>query len=349
MITTCPTSASKAMSKQPSYERINYRLRIAKSIERKMIIESARRLATFSHLVDYSYVGFGSLYFADFVVFHRLLGISDMTSIEKEERDQERFLFNRPFGCVKIEFGDSNSVLPLLPWKKRTIVWLDYDGHLDEEALQDIRILVTSLPSGSLLLCSVNCHPDKQPERNDSSPADSAKISLRDYRHNRLATRLNKERIPAEFRNSNLGNWNLAGLYYRLITDQIQACIQDRNASSDPATKVGFHQILRFHYEDGAKMLTVGGLLVADQELPLFDKCNFENLEFIRRGRLDESAYEIANPCLTPKEIKLLDTYLPLGDGRSLSNDALKMLPSEACQRYSEIYKYYPLLAETDL
>src|SRR5437879_5407175 len=106
----------------PSYEKINYGLRPAKSVERKMLRDAFKKLSEFGTLESYRYVGFGSTYFSDFFLFHKSLGITNMTSIEKDVANRDRFLFNIPYNCIGIEFGESGNVLPSLPWNTRTIL-----------------------------------------------------------------------------------------------------------------------------------------------------------------------------------------------------------------------------------
>src|SRR4051812_32120603 len=111
-----------------SYERINYALRPAKSVERKMMVEAFRRLSEFRLVDTYRYIGFGSTYFADFQLIHKSLNIQAMKSIERDVENRARFEFNKPFRCIEMEFGESNLVLPTLPWADiPTIAWLDYD------------------------------------------------------------------------------------------------------------------------------------------------------------------------------------------------------------------------------
>jgi hypothetical protein len=93
------------MASSPSFERINYGLRPAKHIERKMMVEAFRRLEPVASLKSYRYVGFGSPYFPDFSLIHRSLGISTMVSIERELSSERRMCFNRPFKCISIEMG----------------------------------------------------------------------------------------------------------------------------------------------------------------------------------------------------------------------------------------------------
>src|SRR2546421_725771 len=101
-----------------SGEKIDYRLRPAKSIERKMFAEAFRKLSEFGRLDAYRYVGMGSFYFSDFILFHRLLGLRQMISIEGEDdpSKQERFTFNLPFSDKNINliFDTVKSVLPAL-------------------------------------------------------------------------------------------------------------------------------------------------------------------------------------------------------------------------------------------
>ena len=63
-----------------SYRKIDYRVRPAKAVERKMFVEILRKLSEFGRLEGYRYVGLGSLYFSDFKLFHRVLGFDSMIS-----------------------------------------------------------------------------------------------------------------------------------------------------------------------------------------------------------------------------------------------------------------------------
>ena len=137
----------------PSYKKINYALRPAKNIERKMIVETLSRLRAFYTLESYRYVGLGSPYFSDFSLVHRSLGLQDMTCIEQEAGDVGRFKFNRPFDCIELEFGKSAMILPTLKWQDRpTMIWLDYDDPLDTSMLSDIDVVCSSLTPGSFFL-----------------------------------------------------------------------------------------------------------------------------------------------------------------------------------------------------
>ncbi len=98
----------------PSFRQFDYRLRPNKGAERKMLIEAFRRLNFFEPVKNYRYVGFGSTTFADFILIHRALNITDMISIEKRTDYQARFDFNKPFDCVDMKYGTSSEILPEL-------------------------------------------------------------------------------------------------------------------------------------------------------------------------------------------------------------------------------------------
>src|SRR3954471_24514148 len=122
-----------------SYREINYRLRPAKSVERKMIVDALRHLRGFGDLAQYRYVGFGSVFFVDFALMHRAFCICDMVSIERRRDDEKRFYFNKLFDCIEMQFGESNEVLAKLQWDGRTIIWLDYDGSINSNVLSDVQ------------------------------------------------------------------------------------------------------------------------------------------------------------------------------------------------------------------
>src|SRR6266404_4405372 len=131
--------------KKPSFEKFNYSLRPAKNIERKMFCEAFARLSRIAPLRSYRYIGFGATTFVDFSLFHQRLGITDMVSIEGFNDARQRVEFNRPYSCIKMKWGKSNEMLPTLEWKKRTIVWLDYDVRLNRDVLADLRLIVANM------------------------------------------------------------------------------------------------------------------------------------------------------------------------------------------------------------
>lgn len=315
-------------AKKPSFEKIVYSLRPSKSIERKMLAEAFRRLSVFDRLSDYRYVGFGSTYFTDFSLFHKSLGITNMVSIEREAHKWERFEFNRPYRCIRLEFGESTAILPRLSWETRTILWLDYDGKLDRDMLSDVKHACANTRSGSVIVISVNAHPD----------------SFGPYRRKKLEERLGEDKVPIDVKKGDLAGWGTAKVYRRIVVNEIDETLKERNGILGAGERLQFKQLFNFHYQDGARMLTVGGLLIAQRELDLVAKCAFEQLPFIRG---DIEPYWIQVPCLTYRELRHLDRMLPHGDPTSL--DCLEWLPLDDVKKYADIYRYFPLFAEIEL
>ena len=314
-----------------SYERINYALRPAKNIERKMLCDAFRRLSEFARVDSYRYVGFGSTYFSDFTLFHKALGITTTLSIEKDRDKEQRFLFNKPFSCVDIEFGHSNAVLPTLSWDARTILWLDYDNKLDGEALTDIGFFSSNAIAGSVLVVTV-----------DADPEDIGEEDIGENRLHLLKTRVGEEKVPADIVIGALDGWGLAAVSRRIINTEILETLNDRNGGSPNGMRVMYKQLFNFHYADGAKMLTVGGLLYDEGQQDIVAKCGFDSLSFIRS---EDEEYRIEVPSLTFKEIRHLNTQLPVDDPTTLDAPSV---PPQDLAAYHKLYRYFPTFVDAE-
>lgn len=318
---------------QGSYQRINYTLRPAKSIERKMLGEAFHKLSAFARLETYRYIGFGSTYFSDFILYHKMLGIKNMISIEKDRENEDRFKFNRPFGCIELEFGESNSVLPTLKWDTRSIVWLDYDGFLNSEVLTDIKFCCANISPGSIILFSVNVQPEKL-ENVEAAERPSKRLQL-------LKQRVGEDKIPTDINDgSKLSGWGLAAACRRIMLNEIFETLSERNGSRE--NKLIFDQLFNFHYADGAKMLTIGGIIYEEGQEHIVEQCAFKHLNF---ARSDENAYEIDPPNLSFREIRHIDTFLP----NRIEEISSHGVPQEDIKKYTEIYRYFPTFSEAEI
>lgn len=314
------------MSKNvPSYRKIDYSVRPAKSIERRVILDGLRRLDRVESVSNYRYVGFGSLYFTDFQLFHKSLGICDMISIEREIADEARFRFNSPFSSIEMLFGEASEVLPQIDWTRRSIVWLDYDDRLNQSMLEDLANVAREAASGSFLLLSVNAHPPALNGRRAAALED-----LGDF-------------LPRDATDSSLGAWGLAAVQHRAILEAIHSALLERNTGQAASAHVDFRPVFHIHYQDGARMLTVGGLLVNVADRPLFDACDFSSLEY---SLGDGAAYEIPAPRLTTKEMKHLDSLLPNEGFVDLETTGI---PTTDAESYRRVYRYFPRYVEAEI
>ncbi|MGI8604347.1 MAG: O-methyltransferase [Verrucomicrobiales bacterium] len=326
-----------------SYRIINYALRPAKVIERRMLCAAFERLHPFQRVQHYRYLGFGSIYFSDFQLVHRALGITDMISIEKDVSAKACFRFNRPYRCIRLKFATSAETLPTINWRRRSIVWLDYDDRLSTEILGDIATVCLRAASGSLLVVTVNAQPDAEPpkEERDAYQEQTGKpFDLADYRL-RIAKGLLGEKLPMGTTGADLRGQEVARLFRDVIHNVIEEQISLRNTASSEAERVQYRQLFHFRYKDGAQMLTVGGMLHHSSEENKFLACGFSTLPFIRHGT---EPCNIKAPCLTPKEIRHLNAQLPKkGSPRKLS---VPGVPDADVERYAEVYRYFPSFSE---
>ena len=325
-----------------SYRIINYSVRPAKAIERRMLCAAFERLHAFQHIQDYRYIGFGSIYFSDFQLLHRELGITDMLSIEKDVSARGCFRFNRPYKCIRLKFAASSQVLPALNWGRRTIVWLDYDDRLNVNILGDIATVCFRATSGSLVVISVNAHPDAEPSKEDRDihEKETGKpFDLSDYRLH-IAKELVGEKLPAGTSGADLRGQGLAKVFREIIHNEIVEQLSIRNAMLQPEERIYYRQLFHFRYKDGAQMVTVGGILYRRADEQTLTACDFDTLPFIRNGAEHCS---IKAPCLTGKEIRHLNTQLPTNSPAKLRAAGV---PLSDIQQYAEVYRYFPTFSE---
>lgn len=316
-----------------TFERFNYALRPAKNIERKMICEALSRLPRIAPLSSYRYVGFGALGFCDFCLFHQRLGINDMLSIEGYTDAQERVQNNIPYSCIQMRWGTSHVVLPTLDWAKRTILWLDYDDPISQDMLKDVALAAGSLASGSVLLVTVPADPGAVEEN----------VNMAEKRLLQLESRVGKSRVPNGLAGTDLAKWGTARTLRTILVTDIEAVLSDRSAPLEGSDKLHFRQLFNFHYADGVKMLTVGGLIVNGTDEAQLGAGHFADLEFCCATA---TPYLIEAPLLTWREIKLLDADLP---GSAPDVAAPAWIPEAERRKYGRVYRYFPSFGEVEI
>lgn len=324
--------------KERSYNRIDYRLRPAKSIERKMLCDAFRRLLNISDFTDYSYIGFGSPFFCDFTLIHKSLGICDLISIEKEVEDKRRFEFNRPYKCIRLKFGESSEILPVLRLTRKVILWLDYDYRLKGDMLADINSFISRAKSGSIILLTMDVNPHELPKK----PKDKS-------RYEQLLESIGRNKIPPGVTERDLDPQHFPKVCYKVVNNQIDQVLSIRNGVLE--TKLAYKQLFNFYYKDGSSpMLTVGGIIYSKNDESNISKCSFEKLDFIRTERKKYKPYEIIVPKLTFREMRCLDKVLPIKESTSIKNNReITSIPRELRKQYSKIYRYFPNFVEAEI
>jgi len=335
---------------KPNFERINYALRPAKHAERKMLCETFGRLSVLDNLKNYRYIGMGSAYFSDFNLFHKTLGITKLLSIEAEDEQEykNRIEFNKPYGCIDVEFGYTSDVLPKLPWTKwrnKSIVWLDYIECLKEYMLGDINTVIFNVRPGSIFLISVNIEQEEM----SSWSNESTRPTEKKYRIKKLEENVGKKNIPQRAYRLNLSLENNKSVIREIINNTILHYVKVRNDGADERHQVFYKQLFNLYYKDSADMLSVGGIIYDERQKKKVNRM-FDNLDFIR---MDDICFDIVVPKLTFREIGALDRVLPNDDTlqTGIAKDGNKRIPlsEDDVRNYARIYRYFPTFTESNL
>jgi hypothetical protein len=325
------------MGKNSSFEKINYSLRPSKSIERKMIIPFLYKLTNFDELINYHYIGFGSIYYSDFILFHKNLNICRMSSIEYE-RNESRAKFNLPYKCIDLFSGTSNDKLvTIMSNDEKYIAWLDYDSPMSNSTLDDIQTFIYKSTSGSLLMITLNVNSDDKDELNSKFD------ELFEYRKTKLEKRITKNKIPQINKANELNLKNLHKVYRKIIINEIEETLIKKNKLQE--NKYKFKQIMNFRYSDNAQMQTFSFLIYEESDEEKYNACKFDDLLTFKNN---DEPYEIKSPHLTIDEIRKLNKILPLDTDEDIKSIGIENnFFINAAKDYAEVYQYFPNFSES--
>ena len=317
------------MATQRSFERFNYLLRPNKNVERKLMIEilSAFEANPRFRFSAYRYVGLSSIYYADAVLFHKRLEITDIISVEKEATRTKRLEFNKPYSCVDVRLGNTRDILPTLEWSKPQLVWLDYDGGVALEQFADFEMLAPRLKSGDFFFLTVNAVVSQI----IGIKQDNRELS----REEALRQVVPDGAIPPGFE-KRLTAVDFPPLVGEIWDEYARSKVLERT------TDLRFQPLLNLSYADGAKMVTYGGVL-----LDAADREKVETLKLTERFDYvgGETQFKLLVPQLTHKEKLELDRLMPVQaqpDGNKLPFE----LKDAEIEAYWRFYLHYPTFAE---
>lgn len=310
----------------PSFDSINYSLRPSKSIQRHIVFEGARRLQAHIDWEKIVYIGLGSIWFTDFTMAHKVLGIDSMVSIEADDIGFHRAVFNAPYATVKVRKGYTSEILPELfvdpdissrPW----LVWLDYDGAFDETCADDIRSVIENAPANTTLLVTVNAHEmsyGRAPDRVER---------LRDIFGAIVPDVMPKRACRDERMQETLADFALGFM---------------QSIASDIARPGGFIPAFRVIYQDSAPMVTVGGVL------PSKGSAKIVRDVIANESWCGKPAKPILAPNLTLKEAATLQAKLPSPGklSRAIIQELGFDLEEDQIEAFQTYYRQYPAFAQ---
>jgi len=282
----------------------------------------------------YQYIGLGSIYYYDFILFHKYLNIRDMISLDDKEYPH-RFEFNKPFDFIKFKPKLTTEFLSTHDLDKKSFIWLDYDSRLirynkyrkffitNSTVFDDIKIITKKGKEEDLFVLTVNI--SMQDTLFDSKKFRRAFIEEHD------GYLSNPYRQEDSITSENY-SWIIQNIIINIFRNNEQFC------------PVKFRKLFSFIYQDGAPMYTIGGIF-SEKVLPnnvLTEKDNFLELDENKITNIDVPLLTYCEKMKLDKNIEKIEEKMS-----SLTKDEIvdllgfEMEPSEL-RSYVDYYRYYP-------
>ena len=309
-----------------SYLKFDYALRPSKQVERMLIVEMLHHLSQDLpnlRLSEYSYVGFGSPYYTDFILFHKYLYIKHMVCIEGKPIPK-RMDFNKPYDFIDLWMEMFSAFLPRLDRQTPHVLWLDYDTPLSGEHIKDIQGAANVLQAGSFLFVTLDADgriPDDLdlPDRSDDEKYDDTVQLYRDDFGRYTAETITR---------SDLAPASLPKLFTSVARNAIDEACRGRG--------LGFEQLFNVCYADGAQMVSLGGIIAKAEVLEEVRQSSVYEMPFISAAK---DPVSIAVPPLTTRERLWME--------QNLSKTSLPFeLDDDMVASFRELYAYYPTYTE---
>jgi hypothetical protein len=274
--------------------RVPYDVRPAKQTERRMFLELFSSLSRCGFQIPtYHYIGFGSIFFQDFRLFHRMLGVETMTSIEGSSEIIKRCKFNQPMKTIKLFEGMSSDYIPKIKQRDNYIIWFDYDYGINGIVSNDVVGCISKLGAGSLFFVTVDLELSR----------DLQNQSLRKvYEYFRAEL---PSFAVSGFTKRDFSGSCIVETYLKMIDRCVQAGLKGRG-------DISFETLVVITYADGHKMLTVGGMIADHKARMMLGSDSISRLWFLKRQTVTQPL-NIPRIVLTRKEILYLERYCPSG------------------------------------
>lgn len=329
------------MNGTPSFHRVNYSIRTNKHIERRLVFDRLRRMEAAFAMSSYRYIGLGSMWFVDFVLAHRVLGIANMLSIECEE-EVSRAEFNKPYDCIEIKHGMVSTVLDRMnpvDWSVPSVAWLDYDGRFDEDVRTDCERYLRKAPTGSVIIVSVNAH------RNSYRPGVGAERepSVKTLRE------LLGDAVPTDagLRKSDVSLNEFPALLSKSLLNYMSGVVRGSGRETGQMPD-HFVPLFDLCHEDNAPMVTVGGIVASWKQLTTLEGLFKLDVEHLFSG--DAAVREVIDLIpITLKEKMALDRLLPCDANEfvhRINTSGIKVTQGQA-EKYRHFYTRFPVFTES--
>lgn len=314
-----------------SYEKINYKLRPQKRIERALI---AQLINNFEHIIGekINYIGMGSLFYSDFVYFNQYCNLNKMISIELmedengvyDEKKEKRFKNNKPLDSIQLIPKSVSEAIDELPFEQSNFIWFDYDGGFEPTIILDIENVIEKTTRSSIIAVSYNDFIPKQYRSNQELYIEKCEKEYSDFILDGVES-----------------NFTVKG-YARIAAGICERYIEEKTDfyNSVKGTNFILKRLSKVEYQDGAKMNTLIWVLLDENELDLktFEQKIAESEVY---GELN-----LKMEILTLFEKQLLDRK-PATDRKDRKKTAEELgLDLETVEQYYKYAKYIPEYTE---
>lgn len=185
----------------------------------------------------------GSIYYYDFILMHKLLGLKNLISIDNKTTPK-RFEFNKPYEFIDFENITTSEFLLKHQWNgQRNLIWLDYDEKFITNDYLDTDLSIISKNSNHLDIVFITL--------NSSVPK---------YKQKQSFLLENNRYISPLFNNIKYTDLKE---FHLLIQNILLNKIREYNLHNDNK----FLKICSFVYQDGAPMYTLGGIFTNNSDL----------------------------------------------------------------------------------
>jgi len=279
---------------------------------------------------QYKYWGLGSVYYVDFVMFHKYLFIEKMACVEWGAV-KKRMRFNKPYKFIRLKLGPLSQHIPSIRPTEKSLIWLDYDRTLDPEMLQDIDGTVGRLSRESLFVVTV----DARPRLPKGSPGEGLSADEQESLTAQTYSDWFGQYLGRAVGRDSIASVHVAPLFYEVVLERINRTLKRRGEG------LQFIQLFNYLYRDGAPMWTLGGMIGGAGDCQRLKEDGLLDHRFVRVG---PECLEISVPPLTMLEKQWLDCHL---DGKLTAKKLRFELDEDLLQNYRRFYREYPVYLES--
>ncbi|KAA0922679.1 O-methyltransferase [Rhodococcus sp. ANT_H53B] len=319
-----------------STNAVNFALRPSKSIEREVVFEATRALMSLFEVEPQFYLGFGSVWFADFHLAIRYFALNRLISIEMDEIAFKRAQYNKPYRHVEVHEGESAVVVPELLRggleDQAGIFWLDFDSEIDEDKVNELTNLVQQAGDGSVVLATFNVVPGSY-----SPPRERIK-ALREIFGDAF---IEPEPVANADRSAKVW-YNDHDAFAKVVIESTVRLLA--SAASAGGKGGGTIPVVSLLYKDSALMATVGVMVLSAAQRSRVD-------ESLVRSLTPQQITKILAPILTHKEVLALRQLLP--SNKAMTRSVVQRLgfdlSEEQIEGFEEHFLRYPLFLQASI